>query len=178
MEPLRGFPEFLRAVPILLERFDDLEVVIAGADRRAYSYDAPSHGGSWKEHLLGELGNFRGRNRLHFTGLLNYWDYRNLLWRTSLHCYFTRPYVTSWSLFEAAACGARLAVNKSPATEGIAEEESVLWVDLDDKDGMIEVLSRGLEGRGVMGSRIRRGYELEFCLSKWAELLNRGLQRK
>jgi len=176
MEPLRGFPEFMRAIPELLRKYEDLQVVIAGADRRAYSYDSPSHGGSWKKHLLAELGKFKGRERLHFTGLLDYHDYRNLLWRTNLHCYFTRPYVTSWSLFEAAACGAHLAVNKSPATEGITEEESVLWLDLDDRRGMIEKLLRRLEDKQGVRSRLKPGYELDACLSKWATLLNHGLQ--
>ena len=93
MEPLRGFPEFMRALPPLLANNPSLQVVIAGADRRAYSYDAPSHNGSWREHLLSELGNFEGIERIMFTGLLTYADYRLLLWRTDLHCYFTRPYV-------------------------------------------------------------------------------------
>jgi glycosyltransferase involved in cell wall biosynthesis len=176
MEPLRGFPEFLRALPPLLQRFEDLQVVVAGADRRAYSYNAPSHGGSWKDHLLAELGKFHGLERVHFTGLLTYQDYRNLLWRSNLHCYFTRPYVTSWSLFEAAACGARLAVNRSPATLGIAEDDSVLWVDLDADHGISEPLKHGLEDRQGPGARIQRGYELSTSLRQWEELLNRGLQ--
>ena len=52
MEPVRGFPEFVRSLPYLLERNSNLQVVIAGADRRAYSYEAPSHNGNWREHLL------------------------------------------------------------------------------------------------------------------------------
>ena len=176
MEPLRGFPEFLRALPPLLQRFEDLQVVIAGADRRAYSYNAPSHGGSWKEHVLAELGDFQGLERVQFTGLLTYHDYRNLLWRSSLHCYFTRPYVTSWSLFEAAACGARLAVNRSPATLGIAEDDSVLWVDLDADQGLSEPLKHGLEDKQRTSARIQPGYELSTSLRQWEELLNRGLQ--
>jgi glycosyltransferase involved in cell wall biosynthesis len=176
MEPLRGFPEFLRALPPLLQRFEDLQVVVAGADRRAYSYNAPSHGGSWKEHVLAELGDFQGLERVHFTGLLTYHDYRNLLWRSSLHCYFTRPYVTSWSLFEAAACGARLAINRSPATLGIAEDDSVLWVDLDADQGISEPLKRGLKDKQGTGARIRPGYELSASLQQWEGLLNRGLQ--
>ena len=36
---------------------------MARADRRAYSYDAPSHGGSWKKHILEELGAFKGKER-------------------------------------------------------------------------------------------------------------------
>ena len=76
MEPLRGFPEFIKALPQLLAEDPNLQVVIAGADRRAYSYDAPSHNGSWREHLLAELGDFTGRERITFTGLLTYTDYR------------------------------------------------------------------------------------------------------
>ena len=48
MELPRGFPEFMRALPPPLENNPGLQVVIAGADRRAYSYDAPSHNGSWR----------------------------------------------------------------------------------------------------------------------------------
>jgi glycosyltransferase involved in cell wall biosynthesis len=176
MEPLRGFPEFMRALPDLLHNFEDLQVVIAGADRRAYSYDAPSHGGSWKKHLLAELGHFKGLERVQFTGLLTYQDYRNLLWRSNLHCYFTRPYVTSWSLFEAAACGARLAVNRSPATHGIAKEDSVLWLDLDASEGIGSKLRQGLETCHAEGARIKPGYELRTSLKQWEALLNHGLQ--
>jgi glycosyltransferase involved in cell wall biosynthesis len=176
MEPLRGFPEFMRALPHLLETFTDLQVVIAGADRRAYSYDAPSHGGSWKQHLLSQLGKFEGRERIHFTGLLKYNDYRNLLWRSTLHCYLTRPYVTSWSLFEAAACGARLAVNSSPATRGIAEDNSVLWLDLGIDHGISESLRQGLADRQRPSAQIQPGYELVTSLQQWEALLNRGLQ--
>ena len=175
MEPLRGFPEFLRAAATLLEEFEDLEVVIAGADRQAYSYPAPSHGGSWKGHLLGELGPFAGRDRLHFTGLLSYADYRTLLWRSSLHCYFTRPYVTSWSLFEAAACGARLAVNRSPATEGIAAEHSVRWVDLEDQNQLTASLRQGLKQPGPR-AELLPGFGLEDSLQNWQAIVNKALQ--
>ena len=141
METLRGFPEFMRSLPELLGRDETTYAVIAGADRRAYSYEAPSHDGSWKQFLLAELGEQIPLDRILFTGLLDYTDYRALLWRSNLHCYFTRPYVTSWSLFEAAACGARLAVNKSPATQGIAKDESVTWVDLDNQQDLTQKLN-------------------------------------
>jgi glycosyltransferase involved in cell wall biosynthesis len=171
MEPLRGFPEFMRAIPEVTATQQDVEVVIAGADRRAYSFDAPSHGGSWKEYLLAELGEFPGRDRLHFTGLLNYEDYRALLWRSNLHCYFTRPYVTSWSLFEAAACGAKLAVSKGPATEGVVEDDSVLWVDLDDQAGLTQTLIHGLKHQSP-GAKTRAGFDLHTNLKRWETILN------
>ena len=176
MEPLRGFPEFMRALPPLLANNPSLQVVIAGADRRAYSYDAPSHNGSWREHLLSELGNFEGIERIMFTGLLTYADYRLLLWRTDLHCYFTRPYVTSWSLFESAACGARLAVNRLPATEGIAEDSSVTWLNLDDPQGMQGALKTALSDPDGPRSQILPGFELSTSLARWEHLLNTALQ--
>lgn len=95
MEPLRGFPEFMRALPPLLASRPQLQVVIAGRDRVAYSYTAPGCGGSWKQYLLEELGDVPGRERIHFTGLLNYGQYRQLLWRSDCHCSFSRPYVLS-----------------------------------------------------------------------------------
>ena len=66
----------MRSLPRLFKRYDDLQVVVAGADRRAYSYDAPSHEGMEKS-LLAELKNQIPNDRLLFTGLLDYNDYRN-----------------------------------------------------------------------------------------------------
>ena len=175
MEPLRGFPEFMRSLPLLMERFNDLLVVIAGADRRAYSYDAPSHQGSWKQHLLAELGDKFPKDRLLFTGLLNYEDYRSLLWRSNLHCYLTRPYVTSWSLFEAAACGARLAINHSPATQGIVRPDSVTWVTLEDQQHLTVALGNALELPGKRAI-LQSDFDLSKSLEQWEQLLNRGLQ--
>jgi glycosyltransferase involved in cell wall biosynthesis len=118
MEPLRGFPEFMRALPAVLAARPELVVLVAGRDRSAYGLPAPSHGGSWKERLLEELGDFPGRERLHFTGLLPRAAYVAMLQRTNLHCYFTRPFVPSWSLFEAVACGAPLLTTAGGATTG------------------------------------------------------------
>ena len=55
-------------------------------------------------------------------------NYRLMLQRSNLHCYLTKPYVTSWSLFEVAACGTPIITNRSPATTGtisIPEENTI-----------------------------------------------------
>ena len=138
MEPIRGFPEFMRTVPKILGEDKNIRVIIAGRDRAAYSYQAPAEGGSWKQFMISELGNFEGKERVHFTGLLNYNDYRLMLQRTDLHCYWTRPYVTSWSMFEAAACNSPLMVNKSGATSNIVvREQEIEWVDIDEDTDII-----------------------------------------
>ena len=133
MEPLRGFPQFMRALPELLERQPNLKVLIGGRDRSAYGPSCPTHNGSWKEMILDELPILKNHPRIVYTGLMNYQNYRMMLQRTNLHCYFTEPFVTSWSLFEAVACGAPVLCNASPATSGT--------INLDSKN-MIESIDQ------------------------------------
>ena len=175
MEPLRGFPEFMRALPYAFSKIKDLQVVIAGKDRCAYSYPAPSHQGSWRKHLLNEISNNAPIENINFTGLLNYHDYRALLWRSDLHCYFTRPYVTSWSFFEATSCSARLLSNKSPATNNISEDNTVKWTDLDNQDEiercMAIELKNSLNKKGKR-AKIKPGFELGTNIRKWENLIN------
>ena len=177
METLRGFPEFLRSAAACLADDDNLQVVVAGRDVRAYSYGAPSHGGSWKQAMLAELGDFSGQDRLHFMGLMPYVHYRSLLQRSNLHCYFTRPYVTSWSLFEAAACGARLCVNGGPVTEGVVVNASaVAWVDLDQPKSLAAaVMERLRDPKGTQRAALKPCYELPVSLQHWQTLVNRCL---
>jgi len=115
MEPVRGYPEMLRALPALLERHPEAIVVIAGRDRSAYSNRAPRADGSWRELVLEELKGSPALERIHHVGLLTYGQYRELLWRTDMHLYFNQDYVPSWSLLEARACGASLCLNGEAA---------------------------------------------------------------
>lgn len=180
MEPLRGFPEFMRMLPALMERFCDLQVVIAGRDRVAYSYPAPSHGGSWKKRLLAELGDKIDRSRLHFTGLLNYGDYVLLLQRSDLHAIFSRPYVTSWGLFQAAASGSKLMVNHDASIDYVLENQQVLRVDLDQPNQIHAIAAEWFEGtfqrRNIKpASMLQAEWELNSCLEHWQKLLNQTL---
>ena len=180
MEPLRGFPEFLIAAIEAMKKIPDLQVVVAGRDRRAYSYDAPTHNGSWKYHILEQMGDFEGIDRLHFTGLMPYIHYRTLLQRSNLHCYFTRPYVTSWSLFEAAACGARLCVNQIAATEGIVKsEEDVAWVDLEKQNNVSETIMSCLNRKEYnLRSQLKEKFSLKNSLIMWQSLVNTLLSQR
>ena len=173
MEPIRGFPEFMRTVPKILGEDKNIRVIIAGRDRAAYSYQAPAEGGSWKQFMISELGNFEGKEREHFTGLLNYNDYRLMLQRTDLHCYWTRPYVTSWSMFEAAACNSPLMVNKSGATSNIVvREQEIEWVDIDEDT---DIIARKMIERLNKKKKILRVICSSFtflCLKEWEILIN------
>ena len=176
METLRGF-EFYRAAVKALQTIPNLIVIIAGRDKQAYSYPAPSHEGSWKSKLIEEAGNFDGKDRIYFTGLMPYIYYKKLIQRSNLHCYFTRPYVTSWSLFEAASCGARLCVSESPATENIiADEKTVQWIDLDKEQQIQEIIMHSLKNcENIKRSNLRSEFFLTLS-RQWVQLLNKYLR--
>ena len=177
METLRGFPEFMRMLPPLLEALPNLEVVIAGEDRCAYSHPPDRPDGSWKQALLEELGDRLNLERVHFTGSLMYGEYRQMLNRSDLHVYFTRSYVTSWGLFQAAACGASLMVNRDPATTYVLEENQACWVDLDQPAQLVESALGVLRNvatrrQQLQTSMLRPEWELGLCLARWQDLLN------
>ena len=180
MEPLRGFPEFMRALPAVLAACPELVVVIGGRDRSVYGTGAPMHGGSWKKTLLEELGAFDGLERIFFPGLMPYWHYREMLRRTTLHCYFTREFVTSWSLFEAIACGSPLLTNRSPATTGLLPS---LLNDAIDLDAPVEVIAAAiiarLDGSSAQGSafELPEDYQLAYCQNQWQAMLNQTLSQ-
>ncbi len=172
MEPLRGFPEFINALPSTFSRNKNLKVVIAGKDCSIYSYPAPSHNGSWKQYLMEKINNHVVKENIYFTGTLSYNDYRNLLWRSNLHCYFTRPYITSWSFFEAISCGANILTNRCEATEGIAEEGSISWTNINNQDEINQSIQYGLDPVNQLKSKLNPRYNLESCLKEWQDFLN------
>ena len=106
LEPYRGFHIMMRALPGLLKARPDVRVVLAGGD--GASYGAKLVGTTWREHLLGQLGSQIDLDRVHFPGRLDYGSYLRLLQRSDAHVYLTYPFVASWSLREAIACGCAL----------------------------------------------------------------------
>jgi len=177
MEPLRGFPEFMKLLPDLFDRFNNIRVIVAGQDRAAYSYGAPTDDGSWKKYFMQSLSQKIDINSIHFTGLMSYIDYRKLLRRSDLHIYFTRPYVTSWSFFEAAACKAILLASKNDATDGIVAKDSVYWIDLDDPKNIKETALGALEVERAerKRSKLKDGFDLNISLGKWNKLINESM---
>ena len=177
MEPLRGFPEFMRAAAVAQQQFDNLEVVVFGNDRSPYSYASPHSSGSWKQYLLDELSDSLDISRLHFTGLINYGELIQLFRRSDAHCYFTRPYVVSWGIFQAAACGAKLLVNKfSGIDEVFYDSENMTVCDLDNQDDInkrvIEQLSFcDIRKRKKGVSSLKDGLSLREAVANWIQVI-------
>ena len=180
MEPLRGFPEFMRAAAVAQQRFPQLHVVVFGRDRVAYSYPSGHPSGSWKQALLDELDGQLDLERLHFPGLITYSQLSQLLCRSDLHCYFSRPYVVSWGVFNAAACGCRLLVNRFPGIEEVFKTVPAC-VDLEDQASINRAVLEALEARldasiqeGSPMANLREGLDLESCLKGWHQLIDPG----
>jgi glycosyltransferase involved in cell wall biosynthesis len=103
LEPYRGFHTFMRALPKILDSRPDLIVSIVGGDE--ISYGAPHPNGPWREVLLAELAGKLDLSRIHFLGKIPYEQHLSLLKRSDAHVYLSYPFVASWSLREALACG-------------------------------------------------------------------------
>ena len=54
LEPMRGFPTFMRSLPYLLIKDENVQVLIVGGDGVSYSSEA-GEGQSWKSVMMKEL---------------------------------------------------------------------------------------------------------------------------
>jgi glycosyltransferase involved in cell wall biosynthesis len=103
LEPYRGFHTFMRALPEVLAKRPDVVVSVVGGDE--VSYGARHKDGPWREVLVAELEGKLDLSRVHFPGKIAYLDHLALLKRSDVHVYLSYPFVASWSLREALACG-------------------------------------------------------------------------
>ena len=125
LEPYRGFHVMMRALPALLKARGDLKVVMVGGDD--VSYGARLANTTWREHFQRELAGKYDASRVLLPGQLTYDDYLRLLQRSDAHVYLTYPFVASWSLREALACGcAVVAAEVDPVREFITDNRNGL----------------------------------------------------
>jgi glycosyltransferase involved in cell wall biosynthesis len=127
LEPYRGFHQFMRALPDLLNRNPDCHVVIVGGDGVSYGR-SPRDDSNWRTKLLRE--NPVDTSRVHFLGRVDYATYRTVLQISAAHVYLTYPFVLSWSLLEALACGcAVVASDTAPVREVLRNGKNAVLVD-------------------------------------------------
>ncbi len=103
LEPYRGFHSFMRALPAIQKANPGVVVSIVGGDD--ISYGAPHPNGPWRQVMLAELAGKLDLSRIHFLGKIPYDQHLQLLQRSDAHVYLSYPFVASWSLREAMACG-------------------------------------------------------------------------
>ncbi len=130
MEPYRGFPQFMEALPYILAADTECHVVIVASERVCYGVPLPN-GQSYKELMLEKIRfNSSAWSRVHFVGTLSYGPYRRVLQASDVHIYLTRPFVLSWSMIEAMACGCLVvASDTEPVKEVIQDGVNGFLVD-------------------------------------------------
>lgn len=189
LEPYRGFPEFARAAEALLQADPRWHVAIAGKDAPSYFGRSGKGSQSFGARAMARFETLGVADRVHMLGTLPMINYRNLLQRSTLHCYFTRPYVLSWSLLESALCGCRLFSSATPPVqEFLSDDPSSTLVDhTDDHLGeqLIRVASKAAANNdGSPGDRLNHRSSIvkrvaaTLCVKRHLKLVDQAAVRR
>ncbi|MBO0699932.1 MAG: glycosyltransferase [Zavarzinella sp.] len=177
MESMRGFDVFMKAAKKLSDRRKDVLFLVAGQDKVCYGGDERHTGGkSFKDWVLSKDG--YDLSRFVFLGLIHPTELAKLFNITDVHVYLTVPFVLSWSLLNALACGATvLASDTAPVREMIEHGHNGVLFDFFDADALAELANQLLDRRdeyralGEQGAAIiREKYSIDVCLPKMVEL--------
>jgi glycosyltransferase involved in cell wall biosynthesis len=163
LEPYRGYHIFMRALPKVLAARPKARVVIVGADHVSYG-GAPPAGKTWKQIFLAEVKDRLDLSRVHFVGQVPYASFVSLMQVSRVHAYLTYPFVLSWSMLEAMACGAPvLGSSTPPVREMISEGVNGYLFDFFDREQLVEraVAILGQDNSEVCAAA-RRKIESEF----------------
>jgi len=180
LEPYRGYHIFMRSLVKILATKPNAKVIIVGGDGVSYGAKAPD-GKSWKQIFLNEVKDQLDLSRVFFIGNIDYKYFIPLLQLSMVHVYLTYPFVLSWSLLEAMACGCSIvASNTAPLREAIIDNETGLLIDFFNSDQLANAVINLLDHpdlRASLGQNARAAaiakYDLTtICLPKMVGLIN------
>jgi glycosyltransferase involved in cell wall biosynthesis len=178
LEPYRGFPQFMRALPEIQRRNPEAVAVIVGGDGISYGRK-PEDAPNWREKMLAEVGGALDLSRVVFTGQIPYADYRALLQISAAHVYLTYPFVLSWSALEAMSCGCLLVGSATPPVLEVAEDgKNALLFPFFEGGELAGRVSDALERPGDFAplrqaarDTVVRGFGIEQGLRAYLDLL-------
>lgn len=178
IEPYRGCHTFLRAIPEIQRRNPKARIVVVG-DTKGVSYGKSAPGDSWRDVFLAEIEGSYNPDRLHFTGVLPYRPFLQLLKLSSCHVYLTYPFVLSWSLLEAMSTGLPIVGSSTaPVQEVIHHGETGLLVDFFSPLEVADAVSNLLSDRALamkLGKQARNlvleRFSLQQCVPHQLSLM-------
>jgi glycosyltransferase involved in cell wall biosynthesis len=180
LEALRGFDIFMKVAKRICEIRQDVLFVVVGADRVQYGEDLRYiQAKTFVQHVLGQ--DRYDLSRFLFTGQILEEQLVQILSLSDLHIYLTMPFVLSWSIMDALACGCTvLGSDTAPVREMIQHEQNGLLADFADVEGLTRLALRVLDDPeqfrplGQAGVQmIDQKYSLERTAPRLLDLLQR-----
>ena len=148
LEPYRGFHIFMRALERIQKTHPTCHAVIVGGDAVSYGRK-PKDAPNWREQMLREVK--LDPARTHFVGRLPYVQYLQVLKVSAAHVYLSYPFVLSWSLLEAMACGVPIiGSDTAPVREVIRDGENGRLVRFFDVQAMAQTTVEMLNTRNAL----------------------------
>jgi hypothetical protein len=161
LEPYRGFHQFMRALQIVQREHKTCHAIIVGGDGVSYGRKPPE-ATNWREHMLREVSIDPART--HFVGKLPYEQYVRVLQVSAVHVYLTYPFVLSWSLLEAMACGCFVvASDTAPVREVVRNWVNGVRFNPLGPETIVRYLSDVLHGQAEVQATRRAAREFVRC---------------
>jgi glycosyltransferase involved in cell wall biosynthesis len=159
-ESMRGFDIYMRAAKRIYDEYPDVLFITVGSDRVCYGGDEKhiKHK-TYREHVLAQ--DEYDLSKFLFTGTVPVSTLVDILCLSDLHIYLTAPFVLSWSLLDALACGCTvLASDTAPVREVIQDGSNGLLVDFFDVEGLAQKAAGVLNDPPAFRRLGQRGMEL------------------
>ncbi len=181
-ESMRGFDIFMKAARRIYHEYSDVVFVVVGSDRICYGGDDKHiQHKTFREHVLAQ--DEYDLSKFIFTGMVPPHTLADIFSMSDVHIYLTVPFVLSWSLLNALACGCTvLASNTGPVREVIRDGSNGLLADFFDVDGLAEkalAVLRDPPAFDALGKRgtalIHERYALDVTLPKLIEWFERSV---
>jgi glycosyltransferase involved in cell wall biosynthesis len=167
LESMRGFDLFLEVARLIARARPDVLFAVAGGEEAHYGWDRLHAGGVPFKRWAAERGG-HDLSRFVFLGQVEPEQLADLLCLSDLHLYLSVPFVPSWSLLDALACGrVVLAGDTAPVRELIEHGRTGLLAPLFDAEALAEAALGVLEAPGefaALGRAARAAVEARYGL--------------
>ena len=175
MDPMRAFPQFISALPEILNNNKAIKVEIAGIDEA--NYGSGYKKSSWKQWAIELLSSHQLESRVRWVGRLGPGSYEKWLQSSSTHIYLSHPFVTSWSLVEAYCCFTPLVVSDIELTKEICSGcEGITFADHRNTEiisqkiiSHVERISNSSQSRLRLSRDVTR-FGLSRSLEEWSRV--------
>ena len=156
LEPIRGFPDLIDALPLILQMDKHAKVLIVGEDKCFYTKSVvyKKSAKSWALDQLTRRG--ADLNRIKIMSFTDSLTYARLLKTCSVFTYLSRSFIPSWGLFNAISSGSRVCSLQSQMQKSINKEYLVSTDMISDlqPSTIAEGILNSLRTKSILSDRI------------------------